>query len=57
VAGSAAPLLAAIEAAIESGFARPEARQLFERTDGVAATVARLKHLHTAARAGVAARL
>lgn len=56
VAGSAAPLLAAIEAAIESGFAAPESRQLFERTDGVPHTIERLRHLH-AANGGAAGRL
>ena len=56
VAGSAAPLLAAIEAAISAGFARAETRALFERTDGVAATIERLSHLH-AARSGTAALL
>ena len=56
VAGSAAPLLAAIEAAIENGFARPDLRDLFERADGVGATVERLQHLH-AANGGKAARL
>ena len=56
VAGSAAPLLAAIEAAIEAGFARADARDLFERTEGITATVTRLRHLH-AANGGVAGRL
>ena len=48
VDGSAAPLLAVIEAAITSGFARADARALFERTQGVAATIERLQHLATA---------
>ncbi|MEO9189899.1 MAG: TIGR00730 family Rossman fold protein [Acetobacteraceae bacterium] len=39
VAGSAAPLVATIEAAIARGFATPEMRGLFELTDGVAATL------------------
>jgi hypothetical protein len=56
VAGSAAPLLAAIEAAIEAGFAQTDARQLFERTDGIAATIERLQQLH-ATKGGAAARL
>jgi uncharacterized protein (TIGR00730 family) len=56
VAGSAAPLLDAIEAAITAGFAREDVRALFERTDTVAATVERLRHLH-AARGGAAALL
>jgi uncharacterized protein (TIGR00730 family) len=43
VAGSAAPLVAAVEAAIAQGFAGPEARALFEVTAGVAATLARLR--------------
>ena len=37
VAGSAAPLLAMIEAAIEHGFAAPEVRRLYQKVDGVAA--------------------
>ena len=56
VAGSAAPLLAAIEAAIAAGFARPESRALFELVSGVAATIGRLQHLH-AANGGAAGRL
>lgn len=39
VAGSAAPLVATIEAAIADGFATPEMRGLFELTDGVEATL------------------
>ena len=45
VMGSAAPLLAAIEAAIAHGFARPEARHLFEIHEGVEAVLARLATL------------
>ena len=45
VAGSAAPLQAAIEAAIARGFAPPQARALFEVVDGVAALLERLAHL------------
>jgi hypothetical protein len=45
VMGSAAPLVAAIEAAIALGFARPEVRHLFEVHEGVAATLARLASL------------
>ena len=45
VKGSAAPLLAVIEAAIARGFARSEVRRLYEVTDGVAATLARLTAL------------
>jgi hypothetical protein len=48
VAGSAAPLVAAIEASIEAGFAGTETRRLFERLDGVEATLARLRSLKTA---------
>ena len=48
VMGSAAPLVAAIEAAIAQGFARAEARQLFEVHDGVAAVLARLATLPAA---------
>ncbi len=42
VAGSAAPLVAAVEAMIVRGFADPATRGLFEVADGVAATLARL---------------
>ncbi len=56
VAGSAAPLLAAIEAAIAAGFAQAGVQELFERTDGVAATIERLGHLR-AANGGTAGRL
>ncbi len=42
VEGSAAPLLAAIEAAIARGFAGEETRALFMVTDGAAATLAAL---------------
>ncbi len=45
VAGSAAPLLAAIEAAITMGFARPEVRQLYEALAGVPALLDRLDTL------------
>ena len=45
ILGSAAPLLAAIDAAIAHGFARPEARLLFEVHAGVPATLARLATL------------
>ena len=43
--GSAAPLVAAIEASIALGFARPEVRQLFEVHLGVQAVLARLATL------------
>jgi uncharacterized protein (TIGR00730 family) len=56
VAGSAAPLMAAIEAAIATGFARADTRALFERTDGIQATIARLRQLR-AAHGGAAALL
>ena len=49
VAGSAAPFLATIEAAIAADFALPEARQLFEVLDGVPAVLQRLSRLHRAA--------
>ena len=48
VAGSAKPLLATIDAAIEAGFAPPEARGLFEVVEGVPALLARLAQLHRA---------
>ena len=45
VAGSAAPLVAVVDAAIAQGFSGPETRTYFERLDGVAATLARLAAL------------
>jgi uncharacterized protein (TIGR00730 family) len=45
VAGSVRPLLAAIDAAIEMGFATPQIRDLFEVTGGVAALLRRLQAL------------
>ncbi len=42
VAGSTAPLVAAIEAAIQCGFALEDSRALFTVTDGVPATLAAL---------------
>ncbi len=45
VNGSARPLLAAIEATIDMGFAHPSARELYEPVDGVAAVLARLTAL------------
>lgn len=45
VAGSAAPLLAAIEAAIDMGFAAPRVRDLFEVAAGVPALLQRLRAL------------
>jgi uncharacterized protein (TIGR00730 family) len=47
IAGSTAPLVALIEAAIAGGFARAEIRGLYEVTPGVAATLARLRELAT----------
>lgn len=49
VAGSAAPLLAAIEAAIGMGFAAPRIRELFEVVSGVPAVLQRLQALPRAA--------
>jgi hypothetical protein len=45
VEGSAMPLVAAIDAAIASGFARPDIRDLFELVHGVPALLARLRDL------------
>ncbi len=56
VAGSTAPLLGAIEAAIVSGFAQPEVRRLYEVTDGVDPLLERLESL-TAQPAAASARL
>lgn len=42
VAGSAAPLLGMIEAAIAHGFAGPEVRRLYQKVDGVAALLGKL---------------
>jgi uncharacterized protein (TIGR00730 family) len=52
--GSAAPLVAAVEHFIGTGFARSDVRRLFEVMDGVAATLARLSELSTV-RGGAAA--
>jgi len=49
IAGSAAPLLAAIHAAIDLGFAPRRALDLFEVTDGVAPLLQRLRALPRAA--------
>jgi uncharacterized protein (TIGR00730 family) len=54
VDGSAAPLVAAVEAFIGTGFARSDIRRLFEVLDGVPATLARLTEL-TTVRGGAAA--
>jgi hypothetical protein len=48
VAGSAAPFLATIEAAIDADFASPAALDLFEVLDGVPPVLERLSHLHRA---------
>jgi uncharacterized protein (TIGR00730 family) len=56
VAGSAAPFLATIEAAVAADFAAPGARELYEVVDGVPAALQRLAHLHRVAR-GEAMRL
>ena len=56
VAGSAAPFIAALEAAITAGFAAPEARQLYEVVDGVPAVLRRLGSLRRTPQ-GEAARL
>ncbi len=45
IAGSARPLLAAIEASVEMGFASPSALDLYEAVDGVPAVLARLTEL------------
>ena len=45
VNGSARPLLAALEASVAMGFARPDARDLYEPVVGVAAVLARLTAL------------
>jgi len=45
VQGSSAPLVAAIEAAIAAGFARPEVRRLFDVVDSVPAVLERLAAL------------
>ena len=47
IAGSAAPLIGMVEAAISAGFARSEVRQLFEVVSGVPAAMERLRHLAT----------
>lgn len=57
VAGSARPLLAAIEAAVAADFAGPDALSLYEVLDGVPAVLQRLQHLHRVAQHGEAARL
>jgi uncharacterized protein (TIGR00730 family) len=56
IAGSAAPLVAMVEATIAAGFARSEARELFEVVAGVPAAMERLQHLATI-RGGAAALL
>jgi len=56
VKGSAAPLLAAIEAAIAHGFARSDVRHLYEVADGVPAVLRRLAAV-AGAPGGASARL
>lgn len=56
VAGSAAPLVGAIEWAISAGFAQPDVRGLYEVVPGVEATLDRLETL-TARPASTSARL
>lgn len=56
IAGSAAPLVSAIEWAISAGFAQPDVRGLYEVTPGVDSTLARLDTL-TARPASTSARL
>jgi uncharacterized protein (TIGR00730 family) len=56
IQGAFRPLIATIEAAIAEGFARSDARGWFEVTDGVLATMERLRHLATA-RGGASALL
>jgi uncharacterized protein (TIGR00730 family) len=56
VAGSAAPLLAVIEAAVGAGFAAPDTRRLYEVTHGVQSLLHRLTQIHRGT-GGVAARL
>jgi uncharacterized protein (TIGR00730 family) len=49
VAGSAAPFLATIEAAIDADFALPETQHLYEVLDSVPDVLQRLSHLHRVA--------
>jgi uncharacterized protein (TIGR00730 family) len=56
VAGSAAPFLATIDAAIDAEFASPEARRLYQVLGGVPEVLECLAHLHRVAR-GEATRL
>jgi uncharacterized protein (TIGR00730 family) len=51
VTGSAAPFLAAIEAAIGADFARADVRRLYQVFDGPDAVLAKLMHLHPGDRA------
>lgn len=55
VAGSAGPLLAAIEAAIQMGFADPRIRGLYEVASGVGALLERLERLETLPRTAAVA--
>lgn len=56
IAGSVAPFVAAIEAAIDAEFAAPATRQFYEVMHGVPAVLQRLAQLHRAG-SGQAARL
>ena len=49
VAGSAAPFLATIEAAIDADFALPETQRLYEVLESVPDVLQRLSHLHRVA--------
>ncbi|HXA25907.1 MAG TPA: TIGR00730 family Rossman fold protein [Acetobacteraceae bacterium] len=49
VAGSAAPFLATIEAAVEADFALPETQRLYEVLESVRDVLQRLSHLHRVA--------
>jgi uncharacterized protein (TIGR00730 family) len=57
VVGSARPLLAAFDGAIEMGFAAPSARHLFEVVEGVDELLERLVKLHSSPAAADAERL
>lgn len=57
VAGSAGPLVGAIEGAIANGFARPDILRLFELVHGVPALLTRLRELPAAGSAVPAERL
>ncbi|MDE2335084.1 MAG: TIGR00730 family Rossman fold protein [Rhodospirillales bacterium] len=56
IGGAARPLVALLDAVVTQGFARPDARHLYEVVEGVPATLARLEALATA-RAAASVRL